>query len=53
MLQKNDWVELKFAAQLRDQGWICFKNEIDVIGRVKMTWTVREWSLIHFLDLLD
>jgi len=53
MLQKNDGVELKFAAQLDDQGLICFENKIYVVGGVDVTRAVGERALIHFLNLFD
>src|SRR5271157_2148011 len=52
MLQKNDRIELKFAAQLRDQRRVSFEDEIDVVRRVEVTWAVSERTLFHLLDLL-
>src|SRR5271165_5831859 len=52
MLQKNDRIELKFAAQFRDQRRLSFEDEIDVVRRVEMTRAVSERTLFHLLDLL-
>ena len=53
MLQKNHRVQLKFVAELCDQGGLSFEDEVDIVGRIDVPRAIRERALIRFLDLLD